>query len=246
MTGDAGANTLDGGDGYDELDGGGGADTLIGGNGGDLFIVDDVDDVVIELADDEGFDTVEVKAASFVSMGNIEWIEITNKTGSKITGSATSEDITGGSGNDFLDGGEGTDFLLGWAGNDTYIVDSFNDHVHEDFGEGIDEVRVVGTKFFSSDDIENIIVMNAAGAEVRGSFDAEAITGGSGADLLDGGEGADALKGGAGNDTYMVDEAGDTVTELAGEGIDTVQVQAPSFVSLGNIESIVVATRRDR
>ncbi len=242
LTGDAGANTLDGGDGYDELDGGGGADTLIGGNGGDLFIVDDVDDVVIELADDEGFDTVEVKAASFVSMGNIEWIEITNKTGSKITGSATSEDITGGSGNDFLDGGEGTDFLAGGAGNDTYVVDSFNDHVDEDFGEGNDEVRVVGTKFFSSDDIENIIVMNGAGAEVRGSFDAETITGGAGADLLDGGEAADALKGGAGNDTYVVDEAGDTVTELAGEGIDTVQVQASSFVSLGNIETIEVAT----
>jgi serralysin len=36
-------------------------------------------------------------------------------------------------------------------------------------------------------------------------------------------EGADILAGGTGNDNYVIDDAGDVVTELANEGNDTLQ-----------------------
>ena len=36
------------------------------------------------------------------------------------------------------------------------------------------------------------------------------------------------MSGGAGDDTYFVDDAGDKVTELAGQGIDTIRTSAPS------------------
>ena len=49
------------------------------------------------------------------------------------------------------------------------------------------------------------------------------LTGGAGNDTLNGGAGADTLVGGLGNDTYVVDAAGDVITEVAGEGTDSVQ-----------------------
>ena len=44
----------------------------------------------------------------------------------------------------------------------------------------------------------------------------DTLTGKAGNDWLDGGTGADAMIGGAGDDTYVVDNAGDVVTEAAG------------------------------
>jgi Ca2+-binding RTX toxin-like protein len=56
-------------------------------------------------------------------------------------------------------------------------------------------------------------------------------------DSINGGVGADDLQGGGGNDTYVVDNAADAITELAGQGID--RVQSPvSFLLPANVEDL--------
>jgi Ca2+-binding RTX toxin-like protein len=64
------------------------------------------------------------------------------------------------------------------------------------------------------------------------------LEGGAGDDLLDGGAGNDTLAGGAGDDVYVVDSKTDTVTELAGEGRDTVQTSLTAYTLAANVENL--------
>ena len=58
---------------------------------------------------------------------------------------------------------------------------------------------------------------------LHGNGGDDTLDGGAGNDSMMGGAGGDNLIGGAGDDTYVVDDAGDVVTELFNEGTDTVQ-----------------------
>jgi hypothetical protein len=67
----------------------------------------------------------------------------------------------------------------------------------------------------------------------------DALYGDSGNDLLDGGTGIDSLFGGLGDDTYLVDDAGDTISEALDAGIDTVQ-SSVSWTLGANVENLVL------
>jgi Ca2+-binding RTX toxin-like protein len=74
---------------------------------------------------------------------------------------------------------------------------------------------------------------------VNGTALSEALAGTSLRDYIDGLAGADTMAGGAGNDTYVVDNAGDVVTENAAEGIDTV-MSSVNHILKANAENLTL------
>ena len=73
-----------------------------------------------------------------------------------------------------------------------------------------------------------------------GGTGTDTLNGGGGNDYLDGGSGNDAMAGGAGNDTYIVDSAGDTVTEAPDGGHDIVFASTTYTLSNVNVEDLVL------
>lgn len=123
-----------------------------------------------------------------------------------------------------LDGGAGNDTLIGTEANETYVVDSLGDVIIEgDWGSdnrfSIDTVRAS-----LSYSIANLV--NIENLELVGSGD-WAGWGNAGNNTLNGrtSMGANHLYGGMGDDRYII-SANDTVVELAGEGNDTVVIDA--------------------
>ncbi|HVJ35438.1 MAG TPA: M10 family metallopeptidase, partial [Terriglobia bacterium] len=256
-TGNAANNVIIGGSGNDKLDGSTGADTLSGSSGDDIYILDNVGDKVTELAN-QGTDTVvlangySTKAFAYALGANLENLDLSAQTAAAaMTGNTADNVITGGSGNDVLDGGTGADTLIGGKGDDTYIVDNAGDAVIELAGEGNDTIKSsasidLSTGAFTGQEIENVTLtgvaaINATGNDLDniliGNGAVNTLSGGKGNDTLNGGAGADILVGGKGDDTYIVDNAGDTVTELADEGTDTIQTSIAIIGAINNVEN---------
>jgi Ca2+-binding RTX toxin-like protein len=263
LTGNDGFNLLDGGAGNDTLDGGLGGDTLVGGTGNDLYLVNSAADVVTEVTG-EGTDTIRSTALNFVATGDIEFIELVGAGNQSVTGSDAANTITGNAGHNQIDGGAGDDTLIGGDGNDSLLGNTGNDSlvgglgddlyrvgeagdvVEELAGEGTDTVDT-HISYTLGANVEHLTMGGGANLQGAGNSLDNRLTGndgfnlldgGAGNDTLDGGIGGDTLVGGTGNDLYFVNSAADVVTELAGQGTDTVQSTAQNFVATGAIEFI--------
>ena len=69
----------------------------------------------------------------------------------------------------------------------------------------------------------------------------DTLNGGTGDDTIDGGTGTDSMTGGTGNDLYVVDDAGDVVTEGSSAGTDTIQTALTySLASYANVENLTL------
>ena len=244
LTGNSNDNTLTSLAGNDTLNGGAGADTMLGGTGDDTYIVDNLGDAVIENAG-EGVDLVK-SGITYTLTDNVENLTLTgtanlagtgNVLDNVITGNDAANTLMGLEGDDTLNGMGGADTLIGGTGNDTYVVDNGGDVVTENAGEGTDTVRS-GIDYTLGDNVENLTLTGNAISGTGNALDNTLIGNGNN-NILDGGIGADSMAGGYGNDTYLLDNLGDTVTEYAGQGTDT--VIAPFDYTLGaNVENLTL------
>jgi trimeric autotransporter adhesin len=159
-------------------------------------------------------------------------------TSLSIGGGADADTLIGTALGDFINGSAGADLMIGRAGDDIYLVDNAGDAVVENASEGIDTVLATA-HFALPANVENLTLRGVADLQGYGNDLANTVTGNAGNNLINGGAGADSMIGRAGNDTYFVDNGGDAVIEIPGEGTDTV-FSTINFALPAEIETLVL------
>ncbi|MFM9847228.1 MAG: beta strand repeat-containing protein, partial [Hyphomicrobiaceae bacterium] len=177
ITGDGGANILQGQGGNDTISGGGGADLLVGddddawgGAFGTNVLFDAGNDSILGGA---GNDT--------------------------ILGGAGNDNMVGNQDNDSINGGAGDDYAHGGAGNDTLIGEDGNDRLDGALGNDTIEGGI-GSDVMIANQGDDLLIGGADGDYMHGGQNNDTLQGGDGNDVLLGGVGSDSIDGGTGHD----------------------------------------------
>ncbi|MDX2156501.1 MAG: peroxidase family protein [Hyphomicrobiaceae bacterium] len=207
LFGAGGLDTLNGGAGADTLNGGADADVLNGGAGTDTAsYVGSAAGVTVSLQTNVGTGG----DAEGDTLNSIE----------SLIGSSQGDVLTGNNANNILDGGLGSDTMNGGNGNDTYWVDVITDVLGDTGGTDLIRSSITWTL---AGGFENLMLEGTLNIDGTGNGADNSLIGNDGANVLSGLGGSDRMFGQGGNDTYVVNDTGDVVGEVAANGTDTVQ-----------------------
>jgi Ca2+-binding RTX toxin-like protein len=242
LLGNNGENLLIGAGGIDTIRGGGGRDAIFGGDGAD------------RLFGGAGIDYIVAGAGHDIVVGDAGADEIYGEDGNDtLTGGGdfATDILVGGAGNDTLYGNSTLgdyDLLYGNTGDDSFYVDTPDDLVFENAGEGIDTViaDIEGAGYYLYDNIENLGLVgdtpfgvgNALDNRMTGSDSDNYLLGGAGNDTLNGLDGNDVLFGEAGDDVFvfMPGTGADVIGDFA-QGEDVIDLSAYGFTDFSQLSS---------
>ncbi|EJM78652.1 beta strand repeat-containing protein, partial [Pseudomonas sp. GM55] len=180
-----------------------------------------------------------------------------------LLGNGGNDTLDGGSGNDRMEGGVGNDTYVVDAAADVVVEannagdDLVQASINYTLGSNVERLTLTGSANINGtgNGLDNTLNGNTGNNILDGGSGNDLIQGGdgddtlqggagndilkgdAGNDLLDGGAGNDNMAGGSGNDIYIVAQAADVVSELPGDGIDT--IRSSVNYSLGaNLENL--------
>jgi Ca2+-binding RTX toxin-like protein/methionine-rich copper-binding protein CopC len=147
--------------------------------------------------------------------------------------------------------GSQTDNLLIYQSGSSYDGQSGTDTFYADWSKATAAITWMNDPTATSQpvngvtisNVERLLLLTGSGDDKITNLKASTsdyLSTGAGNDTLDAGSGSDTMVGGLGNDFYVVDSSGDVVTELASEGVDTVQ-STISYILGANLENLILA-----
>ena len=178
-------------------------------------------------------------------------------------GNGGNDTLDGGSGNDRMEGGVGNDTYVVDAAGDVVVEasnagdDLVQASINYTLGSNVERLTLIGSANINGvgNSLANALIGNVgnnlldggAGNDLiqagdgndtlQGGSGNDSLNGDAGNDLLDGGAGTDSMAGGSGDDIYIVDQSGDSLSELAGGGSDTVRASL-NYSLVANLENL--------